>query len=163
VEQIIYRAGTVYFPLNATFLDAYYSVQQACTDLYQADSPECKTTAAAMQATGMNLPSRCDDPDGGWVPGCRRNCSINGSGCVTFGYGTQPICPSCDGNTVVTPTCYGPYGPIRIARSTCPSPKSTCSLGKCLYSAQIGIETHIKGPGPLGITPAISAPVSRTE
>lgn len=54
--QVAYRTNATYLTSSSKFLDAYNGFLQSCRDLYGADSAECATVRAAVDATVMHGP-----------------------------------------------------------------------------------------------------------
>ncbi len=57
LEQIFYRAATVYYTTTENFNQAYHSILNACNDLY--DQADCAQVEIALQAVEIDQPGAC--------------------------------------------------------------------------------------------------------
>jgi Zn-dependent metalloprotease len=72
LEQILYRAWTVYAVKSETFNGFYAHMIQSCHDLYDATHPEYVVSVTrALQATEMDQPGYCSG-----IPGVPPACSV---------------------------------------------------------------------------------------
>lgn len=64
-EQIFYRALTVYLTRGSDFIDAYYAILAAASDLYGTGSDVYNNVTLALQAVELDQPVGADRPEAG--------------------------------------------------------------------------------------------------
>lgn len=59
VEQVLYRAKTLYYTPSETFNGAYAELIQSCIDIYGAGTSDCTQIVRSLQAVEMNQANYC--------------------------------------------------------------------------------------------------------